>query len=301
MEASTLPEPALAEHVARCLGQRLTGWRLVTGGYTAATRLLVTCEDGTSVFVKRATDALTAAWLRTEYGVYSQVQAAFLPRLLAWEDDGGFPLLVLEDLSAALWQVPWTMARVTQVLTTLQQVAATPPPASLERLEAQWSELAGWVRVAQEPAPFLRLGLCSATWLTKALDMLVTAETRAPLAGEALVHMDVRSDNLCFVEDRVVLVDWNCACRGNGTVDIAAWLPRLHMEGGPLPETILPHAPHLAALISGCFAARAGLPAVNVQARVRTLQLAQLRVALPWAVRALGLPALDGEARTGRV
>src|SRR5262249_29211178 len=153
--------------------------------------------------------------LRTEYCVYSQVQAAFLPRLLAWEDDGVYPFLVLEDLSAALWQVPWTMARVTQVLTALQQVAATPPPAGLGRLEERWPALAGWEHVAQEPTPFLQLGLCSAAWLTQALDTLVAAETCAPLAGEALVHFDVRSDNFCFVEDHVVLVDWNWAGRGN--------------------------------------------------------------------------------------
>ena len=180
-------------------------------------------------------------------------------------------------------------------------MAATFPPTDLGRLEERRPELAGWVHVAQEPTSFLRLGLCSAAWLTNALASLVAAETRAPLAGEALVHLDVRSDNLCFVDDRVVLIDWNWACRGNGTVDIAAWLPSLQVEGGPSPETILPHAPHLAAWISGYFAARAGLPAVNVKASVRTLQLAQLRVALPWAVRALGLPALDGEASAGRV
>ena len=104
------------------------------------------------------------------------------------------------------------------------------------------------------------------------------------------MHCDVRSDNLCFVRDRVVLVDWNWVCRGNSIVDIAAWLPSLHLEGGPLPDTILPGHLHLAALISGYFAARAGLPVGQASARIRALQLAQLRVALPWVVRALGLP-----------
>jgi thiamine kinase-like enzyme len=130
----------------------------------------------------------------------------------------------------------------------------------------------------------------------------MAAEAQAQLAGDNLVHFDVRSDNLCFVGDRVVLVDWNWACRGNSTVDIAAWLPSLHLEGGPLPETILPGEPCLAAAISGYFAARAGRPAQNSQeARVRALQFAQLRVALPWAVRALALPMLAGEANPSNV
>src|SRR5919201_1456769 len=79
---------ALAERVARCLRQRLLAWRPVTGGYTTALRLIVTCADGTSVFVKGATDARTATWLRTEYGMYSQVQASFLPPMRACVDDG---------------------------------------------------------------------------------------------------------------------------------------------------------------------------------------------------------------------
>ena len=46
--------------------------------------------------------------------------------------------------------------------------------------------------------------------------------------------------------------------------------------------------------MSGYFAARAGLPVIPNAPRVRAVQLAQLRTALPWAQRALGLPPLDG-------
>jgi hypothetical protein len=103
------------------------------------------------------------------------------------------------------------------------------------------------------------------------------------------------------VGERVVLVDWNWACRGNGTVDIAAWLPSLHLEGGPLPDAMLPEPPCLAALISGYFAARAGLPVEQASIQIRALQLAQLQVALPWGVRALGLPPPEGETRASHV
>lgn len=285
---------ALAEDVARCLGQRLLTWRPVTGGYSTALRLIVTCADGTSVFVKGATDTRTAAWLRTEYGLYSQVQAHFLPTMRAWADDGSSPFLVLEDLSEAAWQAPWTMARITQVLNTLRQVAATPPPTCLPSLDERRSSLSGWAQVEREPKPFLRVGLCSAAWLGHSIKALVAAEARAQLAGDDLVHGDVRSDNLCFVDgDRVVLVDWNWACRGNGVIDIAGWLPSLHLEGGPLPETILPDQPHLAAVISGYFAARAGLPVEQASTQIRAIQRSQLQIALAWAVRALSLPPLE--------
>ncbi len=288
-----VPQEVLAERVARHLGQQLLGWRGVAHGYTSALRLIVTCADGTSVFVKGATDSRTATWLRTEYGVYSQVQARFLPTMRAWTDDGSSPFLVLEDLTEAVWQAPWTMARISQVLDTLRQVAATRAPTCLPSLEERRSSLSGWARVEREPELFLRLGLCSAAWLGHSINALMEAEACTELAGDDLVHGDVRSDNLCFVGDRVVLVDWNWACRGNGIIDIAGWLPSLHLEGGPPPDTILPRQPHLAAVISGYLAARAGLPVAQASPQIRALQRAQLQVALAWAVIALGLRPLE--------
>src|SRR5437870_5017777 len=175
---------ALAEGVARCPGQRLLRWRPVSRGYSPALRLIVSCADGTSVFVKAATDTRTAAWLRTEYGVYSQVHGGFLPTMRAWVDDPCAPILVLEDLSGAVWQTPWTTSRITRVLDTLRQVAATPAPAWLPRLEERRSSLSGWAQVMREPEPFLQVGLCSAAWLSNSINALVAAETRAQLNGE---------------------------------------------------------------------------------------------------------------------
>ena len=233
----TVLQEVLAERVVRSLGQRLLAWRPVTRGYTTASRLIVTCADGTSVFVKGATDTRTTAWLRTEYGVYSQVHASFLPTMRAWADDGSDPFLVLEDLTGAAWQAPWTMARISHVLDTLRQVAATRAFTGLSRLEERRSSLSGWARVEREPQIFLRVDLCSAAWLGHSIKALMAAEASAELAGDDLVHGDVRSDNLCFFGKRVVLVDWNWACRGNGIIDVAGWLPSLHLEGGPLPGT----------------------------------------------------------------
>ena len=71
---------------------------------------------------------------------------------------------------------------------------------------------------------------------------------------------------------------------------LGLWLPSLAYEGGPEPEQILPDAPEVAAWVSGFFAARAGLPQIPDAPRVRWVQRRQLATALPWAVRALGLP-----------
>ena len=91
-------------------------------------------------------------------------------------------------------------------------------------------------------------------------------------------------------------MDWNQAVLAHPDYDVAFWLPSLHAEGGPAPEEILPDAGPLAAVISGFFAERAGKPPLPKAPRVRAVQRQQLATALPWAVRALGLPPLDGPA-----
>jgi hypothetical protein len=60
----------------------------------------------------------------------------------------------------------------------------------------------------------------------------------------------------------------------------------------PLPEDLLPNAGPMTAMISGFFAARAGLPSIPDAPKVRWIQQ-QLLTALPWAIRALQLPPLD--------
>ena len=140
------------------------------------------------------------------------------------------------------------------------------------------------------PEPLLATALCSPAWLDQALPTLVQASEQADLGGGDLLHFDVRSDNLCFVAGRALLIDWNLACSGNGRFDVAFWLPSLRLEGGPEPWEVLPDAGALAAAVAGFFAARAGLPAPSGAPTVRDFQRAQAAVALPWAARELGLP-----------
>lgn len=294
-ELAVTPSPEMIDRAARLMGAHPVAWRRMERGYTPAGRWVVRFDTGRSAFVKVGTTPDTSAWLRAEYGIYSRVAADFLPAPLGWED-GDVPVLILEDLSHAAWPPPWSSERVAQVRAALAAVAATPAPPDLPPLAASGEEWRGWMRVADDPTALLSLGLCSAAWLEASLPALVAAEAAADLSGENLLHNDVRSDNICFVGDRAVLVDWNWACRGNPRMDIAGWLPSLAAEGGPDPMAILPDEPALAALMSGYFAARAGLPPPEGAPRVRSVQLAQLKTALPWVVASLGLRPLDGSA-----
>src|SRR5919106_948156 len=286
--------PVKPEAVARAedaLGAAAETWSQVASrGYALGDRWVIELRDGRSVFVKRAIDEPTADWLRAEQRVYAAVEAPFLPRLLGWED-GELPLLLLEDLSAEHWPPPWTPESIEAVLATLVDVAATRPPAGLRRLADD--PPATWDAVARDPEPFLRLGLRSASWLQRCLPVLLEASRPTLLDGDALLHFDVRSDNLCIRGGRAVLVDWNLACSGNAAFDIAFWLPSLTLEDGPEPSGLArdwPDVNALAGIVAGFFAARAGMPRPPGAPAVRAFQLAQLEVALPWATRVLELP-----------
>ena len=98
----------------------------------------------------------------------------------------------------------------------------------------------------------------AAGWIEAHLATLTDAAHSAVIEGDALLHMDVRSDNLCLRKGRALLVDWNFACTGNPRFDLAAWLPSLHAEGGPAPEEVVPPAEDMAAfasVLAGYFAA----------------------------------------------
>ena len=150
-------------------------------------------------------------------------------------------------------------------------------------------EVVGWPQVCDDPGPLLSVGVCSRAWLELALPDLLRASREVELDGRELLHLDVRSDNLCFKGATALLVDWNLACVGDGRFDVAFWLPSLRLEGGPQPWEVLPGAGALAAAVAGFFAARAGLPVPSGAPTVRAFQRRQLEVALPWAAQELGL------------
>jgi len=269
---------------------------VTTGGHTPARRWVVTLEDGRSAFVKIATDDLTASWLRDEHVAYSVLRGSnFMPTYLGFYDDGAHPVLALEDLSMVDWPPPWNRPMVDAVLGCLEAMHATTPPQGIPRADDDRFELRdGWDEVAADPEPFLALGLCSRAWLESSLPTLREAVRTAPLGGEALLHFDVRSDNICVHDGRAFLVDWNWICVGNPLIDVAFWLPSLEAEGGPAPEEILPNGTPGLAELAACFAGfcceHAGRSPIPTAPGVRRLQLQLARTALPWAARCLGLP-----------
>jgi len=222
--ARDIVAPELSARIASALGKEPVAWRTPHTGLSPARRHAVRFADGSSAFVKAAVDARTAGWLRTEHAILASVEASFVPRVVAWLDDASWPALVTEDLSAAYWPadrfpVVWQPGQIDLLLATLCRVGELAPPVPLPDAAAGFAPQ--WPLIAGERDDVVALGLCSHGWLDRVLDALCDAEARVPLAGDSLVHDDVRSDNLCFLGERVVLVDWGGALRGNREHDLA--------------------------------------------------------------------------------
>ncbi len=286
----------LEERVARLLGARPASWlrrsapwqptEAVVGGND---RFTVQLDDGRRVFVKAAKAPHTAGWLRREAEVYAHLNGPFIAKLVAFEDDPVEPLLVLEDLSDADWDVRWDAARVAAVRDSLAAIAASPRPPNTPSVREILGEFGRWEVVEADPDPFLATGIRSREWLHRSLPILRTAGDSAPVDGEDLLHCDVRSDNLCFRDGTAVLVDWNWCCIGRADFDVAAWLPSLAFEGGPPPWEVLPRAGPYAAFLAGIWAAVVGLPPPPTAPTVRDQQRRQLEIALAWCEREFDL------------
>jgi hypothetical protein len=283
-----------AERIERATGRRPVELRPAGGhGAPSHRRWIAMFAGGATAFAKVAAFDYTADWLRLERRHYEALGgASFLPAMLGWDDDGAAPALVIEDLSVATWPPPWTPRSIDAVRSTLDAIAATPPPAEIPRLLGEMFDIAeGWEPLAADPERVFGLGAFDRAWFERFAPVLADAAAEARLEGSTLLHGDVRSDNLCIREDRAVLVDWNWACRGAAELDLVAWLPSLAHEGGPTPWTIAPGHAALASLLAGFFLEHAARPHIPQAPHVRQLQLDQGVVSLRWACHELGVPS----------
>ena len=233
--APDTPTPDLVAAVEAVLQKRANQWRKPHTGITAAQRFVVTFDDGSSAFVKAPTDAATREYSRMEHHVLSQLRGEFVPRVLHTSET----LLITEDLSEAWWPadnpgadgpVTWKPGQVEALLVALDRLADAAPELPLPELASGKPPV--WPRIAAEPEAF---GVAATLALA-----LESAEAQLDFAGDAIVHNDVRSDNVCFIGDRAVLVDWTNARRGHPAYDRVEIALTYAIEGGPPPWELVP-------------------------------------------------------------
>lgn len=253
-------------------------------------------SDGSRVFLKAVSERAnpdTPGIHRREARILAALPpTAPIARLLWTYDDKGWVGLCLEDVDGRHPGDPWTDADLEMVIATVETMSRdlTPSPVYTRATVPEFfgRTVNGW-GIARERNE-RRLD----PWELRNLDRLAELESLAPsfTAGDALVHCDVRADNLLIARDRVFVLDWPWARTGAAWIDLVAMAPSVEMQGGPACADFLSrldvHGVSSKAIdavvcsLAGYFVVRALEPPPQGIPTVRAFQAAQGRVATAW-------------------
>ncbi len=278
-----------------------------TSGFSPGFAAVLELADGRDVFVKAVSPEqnphspeLARAEIRNAAALPPQVPA---PPLLWSHDDGEWVLLGFEAVHGRSPVLPWRPGDLDEVLETIGRLADAEPlpghdlPRTDDRLA---DDFQGWRRLAAGPGSALDDLACeggaTGRWAVDSLERLVLLEQDAlpACAGDALVHGDLRADNV-MIDDhgRVWLIDWPHASVGAPWLDLAFMLPSVALQGGGDPAVVFRGHPLSVGVsddeLRACLAALAGYFAWgSVQPpppgipNLRGFQRAQAYAALSW-------------------
>jgi hypothetical protein len=267
----------------------------------------LTSENGASIFVKAVSPVLnsdTPVMHRREAKIVQALPpGAPVPRLLWTVDEGeqGWIVLAFQYVEGRHPVAPWRLDELSRVLEGLGTLASSLTPSPIGRhvigtaSEAVSQDLRGWGWLRDTPTAGLD------DWSAEHLDYLAALEANAPsaVAGDTLLHLDIRADNLLLAAKRVWFLDWPHACVGAGWLDLVLFAPSVAMQGGPSPEVLVEQYPGLSevpkasvtaaiATMAGFFTHRALQPPPPGLPTVRRFQAAQGHIARTWLAERLG-------------
>lgn len=317
----TLPAP-VRSCVEDVLGARVARASRVWGGYGPSPTFRLRLQDGRRAFFKgvsgASNDFQKSAHTR-EAHVYRELRdliSPWAPKLMGEFSLNDWQVLLLEDLGPKS-APPWSNNLAQKVAAGLAEFHASTLgsqlPAWLRKPEQQgfvraqlWQQstppehIEAVARLAGARYPEAR------SWLDNSVPVLSSsaAELLEASSPMCLAHLDVRSDNLRWVNNRLRLFDWPHAGTGAPEFDAAAFAQTVTVEGGPHPETVMRwYSEHIhvrpevltsaVASISGFFANHSWQPDIPGLPRLRKFQRAQLRVTMKWTAERLDLPEPD--------
>jgi aminoglycoside phosphotransferase len=228
-------------HVHRWVESRLGGDVVdvvdCVGGMSPGPAARVRTASGKAAFVKGCGVGLhpdTPSLLRDEARVLAALpEHPSLPRRLDCPDDGDWVVLLIEDLPGEPPPAPWRSADLRRFGEALATVRPALDALRVEGLPAaresspifltRWRELAA------------RLDLVDPWWAAHHDALAGHAERAADLIeGDAVVHWDIRADNVVLTPDRTVLVDWGQARRSAAWMDHALLALDCSMTGSEI-------------------------------------------------------------------
>lgn len=293
--------PRLRAQVEAVAGAAVRAETSQPGGFSPGLASLLHLADGRDVFLK----AVNADRNPDSPGLHrreAQVLAALpadvpAPRLKWTYDDGDWVALLIEAVPGRLPTQPWLEEELAVFVDTAERLTCLldPAPLTAPRLVERYAEaFTGWRKLAGQPGG----GDALDPWAQARLGWLAEFEQTWPLAadGQALLHMDLRSDNVLLTGSSAVVVDWPHVCQGAAWVDLLAALPSIAMHGGGDPQQLWqryrPARDVDPAAVTAVLAAVTGFflhlsrqpPPLNLP-RVRAFQRAQGEAALAWLRR----------------
>ena len=271
-------------------------------GFSPGLAARVGLADGRRAFVKavgRERNPDSPGFHRREAEVLRALPPGLpVPALLGSYDDGDWVALVLEDVDGLPPVEPWRPTELARVVGAMAELTArlTPSPITARPVtESDEGNFRGWRTLAADPALAAPLGADVVARLDRFAAIEATWTEAA--AGDALVHGDLRADNILLTPDRVVFVDWPHALIGAPWLDLLFLLPSAAATGTDPEEVWAWYPPArdvdpdavtaVLVALTGFFLYQSLLPPpVNVE-RVRAFQRAQGDAALRWLLARL--------------
>lgn len=296
----TLPSE-LRQRIVAHVGSEVSDAITRQGGFTPGVAARLRFADGTRVFVKATADSInpdSAAMHRREARIAAALDDPAVPRLLTVVDDGDWVALAFEHAPGDHPRVPWGRRPLELVAAAIEQLHGrlTPAPIEAPPLVAhadyrfgRWRDFAA----APERAAALGLGSGEVARLGEAADDL-----DGHLAGETLLHGDLRADQILAAGMRISVVDWPHACIGPAWADLALMVPSMLAADRRLDvATVVGLAPELAAAppsgvhtllaaVAGHLLWQSAEPEPPGLPSVRAYQRSQVRALLPWLLGA---------------
>jgi aminoglycoside phosphotransferase (APT) family kinase protein len=248
---------AVRAGIEAALGSPVVSATTRPGGFSPGTAAVVTCADGSRAFVKAVGTPLnpqTHLLHRREALVAGALPASLPVPALRWSGeftDGNdvWVGLVFDVVDGEPPARPWTPVAAAAVVDALAELAEAATPCPVPGLttvaERLADDLAEWSLLAAEPPADLDAWERShLVWLAGGPERLAAS---GELAGDTLVHLDIRADNLLVTADGgVVVVDWPWAAQDAAWVDTVLFALDAAVHGGVDPEALVAGAPLVA-------------------------------------------------------
>lgn len=260
------------------------------GGFTPGFASVLTTADGARHFVKAAATVAQRPFAESYREEARKLRllpdTTPAPRLLWDVEIDGWYVLATEYVDARSPHRPWTDADLAAALDLTQRVADLMTPAP--PLDSAVEEFAAW------PSYWQRVDHPRAAELGE-----LTAGYAAVVAGDTVVHADVRDDNLLIRPDGTALLcDWNWPVAGTPWLDTVALLIGPRGDGHDVEALLRSHrltagvpADHVdvwLALLLGYFAHHANQPVPPSSPYVRRAQAWQRDVVDDWLAERRG-------------